>query len=141
MLFLLLYRLRTKRNRASLTTNAIADELDSLEGESFDDSDADKDYEVEKDASSSSSSPADTSDDENHVITAIKASKKREEVRVYMDPPVEKADGDSDKDSGGQTFCSCAKNYFFQFVMPFLHNNNFHIQKKYKYIFLFFTFI
>jgi len=110
MLFLLLYRLRTKRNRASLTTNAIADELDSLEGESFDDSDADKDYEVEKDASSSSSSPADTSDDENHVITAIKASKKREEVRVYMDPPVEKADGDSDKDSGGQTFCSCAKN-------------------------------
>ena len=125
MLFLLLYRLRTKPNRASLTTNVIADELDSLEGKSFDDSDADKDYEVEKDASSS---PVDTSDDENHVITAIKAPKKREEVRVYMDPPVEKADGDSDKDSGGQTFCSCAKNYFFQFVMPFLHNNNFQIK-------------
>jgi hypothetical protein len=74
-----------------------------LEGESFDDSDADKDYEEEKDNSSSSSSE-DTSDDENHTITAIKAPKKGKEVRVYMDPPVEKAEGDTDKDSGGQTF-------------------------------------
>jgi hypothetical protein len=24
----------------------------------------------------------------------------REEIRVYMDPPIERADGDSDKDSG-----------------------------------------
>ena len=74
-----------------------------MEGESFDDSDADKDYEEEKDNSSSSSSE-DTSDDENHTITAIKAPKKGKEVRVYMDPPVEKAEGDTDKDSGGQTF-------------------------------------
>ncbi len=71
-----------------------------MEGESFDDSDADKDYEEEKDNSSSE----DTSDDENHTITAIKAPKKGKEVRVYMDPPVEKAEGDTDKDSGGQTF-------------------------------------
>jgi hypothetical protein len=26
--------------------------------------------------------------------------KPREEIRVYMDPPIERADGDTDKDSG-----------------------------------------
>ena len=94
-----------------------------MEGESFDDSDADKDYEEEKDnSSSSSSSSEDTSDDENHTITAIKAPKKGKEVRVYMDPPVEKAEGDTDKDSGGQTFSIFILIFliFFQFVMLFL---------------------
>ena len=95
-----------------------------MEGESFDDSDADKDYEEEKDnsSSSSSSSSEDTSDDENHTITAIKAPKKGKEVRVYMDPPVEKAEGDTDKDSGGQTFSIFFFIFFifFQFVMLFL---------------------
>ena len=89
-----------------------------MEGESFDDSDADKDYEEEKDnssSSSSSSSSEDTSDDENHTITAIKAPKKGKEVRVYMDPPVEKAEGDTDKDSGGQTFSIFIFIFFYFF--------------------------
>jgi hypothetical protein len=32
--------------------------------------------------------------------TIIRASTPREEIRVYMDPPVEKGDGDTDVDSG-----------------------------------------
>jgi hypothetical protein len=31
---------------------------------------------------------------------AFKLAKKNEEVRVYIDPPEEKADGDTDRDSG-----------------------------------------
>jgi len=39
-----------------------------------------------------------------------------------MDPPVEKAEGDTDKDSGGQTFSIFIFIFFifFQFVMLFL---------------------
>ncbi len=32
--------------------------------------------------------------------TIIRASTPREEIQVYMDPPVEKGDGDTDVDSG-----------------------------------------
>ena len=86
------------------TTEEIAEELqDSLE-ESFDDSDADKDYVEEKDDDSSSSSSEDHSNNEEEGrVPTIRVPKKGAEIRVYMDPPLERADGDTDKDKGGQT--------------------------------------
>lgn len=125
----LCYRRRTAR---LVTTNDIADALDAMEEDSFDDSDADKDYEVEKE-SSSSSSPEDTGDEEERrdeeerldkgngdeeerldkekekekERKALKLPKKPTEVRVYMNPPVEKADGDTDKDSDDSDEPSC----------------------------------
>jgi hypothetical protein len=83
----------------------------SASEDSIDDSDADKDYVEEKDdsssssCSSSSSSSEDSSDDkDDDTVTTIRAPKKGGEVRVYMNPPQEKANGDTDVDKGGQTF-------------------------------------
>lgn len=67
-----------------------------MEDSDVDDSDVDKDY-VQEDGDSSDD---EGSDSENLAI--FKAPKKQPEIRVYMEPPVEKADGDTDRDSGKQ---------------------------------------
>ncbi len=67
-----------------------------MEEASIDDSDADKDYIDEEGDDSSDES----SGDEKKVARAFKAAKKQPEILVYMEPPVEKADGDTDRDSG-----------------------------------------
>lgn len=82
--------------RRPLSTNEIADQL-----EECDDSDKDPDYEDEGGESSS------TEDEDEPVVSLGKMVERRErkekEIRVFMDPPQERPDGDTDKDSGMNT--------------------------------------
>jgi hypothetical protein len=76
------------------TTNQITDYLEQIEEqEAMDDSDADPDYT----ANSNSSSDEDAAVEETEVN---RREKKRPEIRVYMQPPVEKAGCGTDRDSG-----------------------------------------
>ena len=61
----------------------------------MDDSDADPDYTAN--SNSSSSSDEDAAVEETEVN---RREKKRPEIRVYMQPPVEKAGCGTDRDSG-----------------------------------------
>ena len=79
------------------TTNQITDYLEQIEEqEAMDDSDADPDY-TSNSNSSSSSSDQDVAVEETEVN---RKEKKRPEIRVYMQPPVEKAGCGTDRDSG-----------------------------------------
>jgi hypothetical protein len=82
-----------------LTTNQIADMV-----EEHDDSDNDPDYEGQQKKSDSESDMFDMEDEEESAPVTLEAVRRKElpaaEVRVYMEPPVERADGDTDKDSG-----------------------------------------
>ena len=78
------------------TTNQITDYLEQIEEqEAMDDSDADPDYTAN--SNSSSSSDEDAAVEETEVN---RREKKRPEIRVYMQPPVEKAGCGTDRDSG-----------------------------------------
>jgi hypothetical protein len=81
------------------TTNQITDYLEQIEEqEAMDDSDADPDYNANSNSSSSSSSS-----DEDLAVEETEVNrkeKKRPEIRVYMQPPVEKAGCGTDRDSG-----------------------------------------
>ncbi len=81
------------------TTNQITDYLEQIEEqEAMDDSDADPDYDANSNSSnSSSSSDEDAAVEETEVN---RREKKRPEIRVYMQPPVEKAGCGTDRDSG-----------------------------------------
>lgn len=77
--------------KCGLTTNEIADFLE----DEIDDSDADKDYEPEKNPS----------DDSDSKLEALEVGRRatvndRPEIWVCMDPPIERPDADTDKDSG-----------------------------------------
>jgi hypothetical protein len=82
------------------TTNQITDYLEQIEEqEAMDDSDADPDYNANSNSSSNSSS----SSDEDLAVEETEVNrkeKKRPEIRVYMQPPVEKAGCGTDRDSG-----------------------------------------
>ena len=44
---------------------------------------------------------SDEEEEEGVNLDVVRRQEKpREEIRVYMDPPIERADGDTDKDSG-----------------------------------------
>jgi hypothetical protein len=86
------------------TTNQITDYLEQIEEqEAMDDSDADPDYDANSNSSSSSSSNSNSSSDEDAAVEETEVNrreKKRPEIRVYMQPPVEKAGCGTDRDSG-----------------------------------------
>jgi hypothetical protein len=86
------------------TTNQITDYLEQIEEqEAMDDSDADPDYDANSNSSSSSSSNSSNSSDEDAAVEETEVNrreKKRPEIRVYMQPPVEKAGCGTDRDSG-----------------------------------------
>ena len=73
------------------------DEMEDDELEMLDDSDADPDYANTNDGSSSDSGDEDDVVEESVVN---RKEKKRAEIRVYMQPPAEKADGSTNRDSG-----------------------------------------
>lgn len=75
------------------------EDMEEQEMEAFDDSDADPDYTTGNNSGCSSS---DSGDEDDVVEEAVvnKKEKKRPEVRIYMQPPTEKADGGTDRDSG-----------------------------------------
>lgn len=72
-----------------LSTNEIADLMDE-----FDDSDVDKDYRPEGNKTNSEDEL------EAHQRGGRPAMDDLPEIRVFMDPPIERPDGDTDKDSG-----------------------------------------
>jgi hypothetical protein len=91
---------------ARLTANQIADMVEEL-----DDSFNDPDYEGEKTDSSSDSETnmsvgmgdrAEKEKEEPITMQDLRRRKEQpvDEIRVYMDPPIERADGDTDRDSG-----------------------------------------
>jgi len=85
------------------TTNQITDYLEQMEEqEAMDDSDADPDYTANSNSSSSSSNSSSSSDEDAAVeeTEVNRREKKRPEIRVYMQPPVEKAGCGTDRDSG-----------------------------------------
>ena len=85
------------------TTNQITDYLEQIEEqEAMDDSDADPDYNANSNSSSNSSNSSSSSDEDAAVEEAEvnRREKKRPEIRVYMQPPVEKAGCGTDRDSG-----------------------------------------
>ena len=92
------------RPRILRTTNQITDYLEQIEEqEAMDDSDADPDYDANSNSSSSSSSNSSSSSDEDAAVEETEVNrreKKRPEIRVYMQPPVEKAGCGTDRDSG-----------------------------------------
>ena len=73
----------------------IMDEIEDEPFEDFDDSDDDPNYEEKKDNSSSSSEDEEEEDDE-----VAGPSGRASEVVVTFNGPVERADADTDKDSG-----------------------------------------
>lgn len=93
--------------------------LDELE-EDIDDSDADPDYANNSGNSSSSSGSEDDVVDEAIVN---RKEKKKAEVRVYMHPPAEKADGGTDKDSGLKYFFIIICFQFFKNVQKVFCTN------------------
>jgi len=72
----------------------IADNLAAIED--IDDDYRDPDYEYSEQSDSSKDSDSEDSDSED----ARDDDKARGEIRVYMQPPVERADADTDVDSG-----------------------------------------
>jgi hypothetical protein len=86
------------------TTNQITDYLEEIEEqEAMDDSDADPDYTANCNSSSNSSNSSSRSSDEDATVEETEVNrkeKKRPEIRVYMQPPVEKAGCGTDRDSG-----------------------------------------
>ena len=85
------------------TTNQITDYLEQIEEqEAMDDSDADPDYTANSNSSSNSSNSSSSSDEDAAVeeTEVNRKEKKRPEIRVYMQPPVEKAGCGTDRDSG-----------------------------------------
>jgi hypothetical protein len=78
------YNFISFRKRGRLTTNQIVDLMEEL-----DDSDQDPNYEEEE-----------TIDSEEEEDAVGRWSKPTPEIRVYMDPPAERPDGDTDRDSG-----------------------------------------
>ena len=89
------------------TTNQITDYLEQIEEqEAMDDSDADPDYDGNSNSNSSSSSNSSNSSSSSDEDLAVEETevnrkeKKRPEIRVYMQPPVEKAGCGTDRDSG-----------------------------------------
>ena len=85
------------------TTNQITDYLEQIEEqEAMDDSDADPDYTDNSNSNSSSSNSSSSSDEDAAVeeTEVNRREKKRPEIRVYMQPPVEKAGCGTDRDSG-----------------------------------------
>ena len=102
-----------------LSTNEIADQLEELEEN--DDSDRDPDYKDREEESSTSSSSDSESEDEGEGVAqkVNRRVRREEEIRVYMNPPQERADGDTDKDSGNffqinQFYvCFCLKFHYF----------------------------
>ena len=76
-----------------LSVAEIADLVDEL-----DDSDVDPDY-TEKDADMDSSA-SEQEEDGLPLGLEAQSTKIGPEYRVYMEPPVERAEADSDKDSG-----------------------------------------
>jgi len=85
------------------TTNQITDYLEQIEEqEAMDDSDVDPDYTANSNSSSNSSNSSSSSDEDAAVeeTEVNRKEKKRPEIRVYMQPPVEKAGCGTDRDSG-----------------------------------------
>lgn len=75
-------------------------EISQLVENDGDDSDRDPDYIVdEAGCSSSDDEQEDSSSEQDMFVKAGKRTPAEEEIRVYMDPPVERPDGDTDKDS------------------------------------------
>ena len=90
------------RKRTNLTLVDIEQELWKEDDDLFDDSDADPDYR-DSDASGESSEE----EEEEEACTSTPAvtgwrsrQRPKEHVMVYVDPPAERADGDTDVDSG-----------------------------------------
>ena len=82
-----------------LSTVEIADLIDEL-----DDSDLDPDFEGDKKSRDMDSSSSSGSDDELVPDVPLRgAASSGPEQRIYMEPPVERADADTDHDSGEKT--------------------------------------
>ncbi len=80
-------------NTKGLTSTQIADKLEN-DYDDYDDDVRDPDYEGDKE------SDADMYEsDEVNLDVVRRQEQSQEEIRVYMDPPIERADGDTNKDS------------------------------------------
>lgn len=85
------------KRRAGLTPLDIS----SLIDEPADDSDRDPDYNnEEEEVSTDTDTEAAVDGKVKQVKGWNRKDRARPEVRVYMEPPIERADGDTDKDSG-----------------------------------------
>jgi hypothetical protein len=93
------------RKKGRLTTNQIADLMEDLDG-----SDQDPNYEEEMEDSDSG--------EEEDNATVGRWSKPAPEVRVFMDPPVERPDGDTDKDSGKKAMQLLFFHSAFLYLVP-----------------------
>lgn len=118
-LYCIIYFYFLYRKRPLRTVNQIVDaleELDTEEEEEVDDSDLDRDYvdaggdnessSDDEPVASSSKSPAKRvrlharASNAANGREVFQARSPQREVLIFMDPPVEKADGDTDVDSG-----------------------------------------
>jgi len=93
------------RKRTNLTLVDIEQELLKEDNDLFDDSDADPDYR-DSDASGESSEEEEEEEEEGFctstpAVTGWRSRQRpKDQVMVYVDPPAERADGDTDVDSG-----------------------------------------
>ena len=92
------------RKRTNLTLVDIEQELWKEDDDLFDDSDADPDY---RDSDASGESSEEEEEEEEGFCTSTPAvtgwrsrQRPKDQVMVYVDPPAERADGDTDVDSG-----------------------------------------
>ncbi|MFN9907751.1 MAG: hypothetical protein ACK56F_16760, partial [bacterium] len=88
-------------NTKGLTTTQIADELENNQYgyDAYDDDVRDPDYEGDKE-SDVDMYESDEEEEGVNLDVVRRQEQPREEIRVFMDPPIERADGDTDKDSG-----------------------------------------
>ena len=93
------------RKRTNLTLIDIEQKLQKEDDDLFDDSDADPDYR-DSDASGESSEEEEEEEEEGFctstpAVTGWRSRQRpKDQVMVYVDPPAERADGDTDVDSG-----------------------------------------
>jgi hypothetical protein len=87
-------------NTKGLTTTQIVDKLenDYNDYDGYDDDVRDPDYEGDKE-SDVDMFESDKEEEGVNLDVVRRQEQPREEIRVYMDPPIERADCDTDKDS------------------------------------------
>jgi hypothetical protein len=81
-------------NTKGLTTTQIADKLENDYDHYDDDDDYERDNESDVDMYESDE------EEEGMNLDVVRQEKPWEEIRVNMDPPIERANGDTNKDSG-----------------------------------------
>jgi hypothetical protein len=88
------------RKRTNLTLVNIEHELQKEDDDLVDDSDADPDYR-DRDASGESSEEEKEACTSTPAVTGWRSRQRtKEHVMIYVDPPAERADDDTDMDSG-----------------------------------------